>query len=124
MVCYKAISQNTVHIHIQESSMKLGSLLRQDTGSTWQMLLPAVKLTTLLSAKLASACNRKCTQRNWYNFVDMHYLFCVILKCFTHILVPTAKTMKGEYGRFAFYTQVSITLLYTCLFYALFAILR
>jgi len=42
--------------------MKLGSLLKQDTGSMWQMLLPANKLTTLLSAKLASACNRKCTQ--------------------------------------------------------------
>jgi hypothetical protein len=41
MVCYKAISQNTVHIHIQKSWMKLGSLLKQDTGSMWQKLLPA-----------------------------------------------------------------------------------
>jgi hypothetical protein len=37
---------------MQESSMKLGSLLKQDTGPMWQMLLPADKLTTLLSAKL------------------------------------------------------------------------
>jgi len=38
--------------------------------------------------------------------------------------VPIAKTMKGEYGRFSFYTQVSITLLYTCLFCTLFLVLR
>jgi hypothetical protein len=45
-----------------------------------------------------SVCNRKCTEGNWYNFVMTHIMFSVkLLKCFTHVLVPTAKTMKGEY---------------------------